>query len=87
MTSPDGITWTLRSTPADLEWRAVCWAPELNLLVAVAGTGSGQQVMTSPDGRSWTLRPAPPTASGAASAGCQSWAGWWPWPRTAAAAG
>jgi hypothetical protein len=47
----------LRSTPADLEWRAVCWAPELNLLVAVAGTGSGQQVMTSLDGRSWTLRP------------------------------
>jgi hypothetical protein len=47
----------LRQTPADLEWRAVCWAPELRLLVAVAGTSSGQQVMTSPDGLSWTLRP------------------------------
>jgi hypothetical protein len=25
-------------------------------LIAVAGTGSGQQVMTSADGSSWTLR-------------------------------
>jgi hypothetical protein len=59
LTSPDGLSWTLRPTPADLEWQAVCWAPELNLLVEVAGTGSCQQVMTCPDGSSWTLRISP----------------------------
>jgi hypothetical protein len=24
MTSPDGITWTNRTTPADNDWRAIC---------------------------------------------------------------
>jgi hypothetical protein len=29
MTSPDGITWTTRTTPANNEWRSVTWSAEL----------------------------------------------------------
>ncbi len=56
MTSPDGITWTSRTSAADNEWTAICWSPELNLLVAVASSGTGNRVMTSTDGINWTLR-------------------------------
>ncbi|MGA1048188.1 MAG: hypothetical protein ACO3UU_09270, partial [Minisyncoccia bacterium] len=55
MTSPDGINWTLRTTPNDNNWRAVCWSAELNLLVSVADSGT-ERVMTSPDGINWTSR-------------------------------
>jgi hypothetical protein len=48
MTSPDGITWTARSSAADNNWFSVTWAKELGLLVAVADTGTGNRVMTSP---------------------------------------
>jgi hypothetical protein len=48
MTSPDGITWTARSSAADNGWHSVTWAKELGLLVAVAYTGTGNRVMTSP---------------------------------------
>ena len=44
MTSPDGITWTSRTSP-DNEWRAVTYGN--GLFVAVAGTGTGNRVMTS----------------------------------------
>ena len=53
-----GRLWDLVSTPADNDWRAVCWAPELNLLVAVSIDGS-QRVMTSDDGLRWTSRRTP----------------------------
>lgn len=55
MTSPDGITWTMRSTNTNI-WRSVCWSAELGIFVAVASSGSGNRVMTSPDGVTWTLR-------------------------------
>jgi hypothetical protein len=48
--------WTTRTTPADLEWRSVCWSPGQSLFVAVAITGTGNRVMTSPDGITWTTR-------------------------------
>jgi hypothetical protein len=48
MTSPDGITWTARSSAADNQWLSVTWAKELGLLVAVAFSGTGNRVMTSP---------------------------------------
>lgn len=54
MTSPDGIVWTLRNTPAT-GWNGICWSPQLRLFVAVGST-SAQRVMTSPDGINWTLR-------------------------------
>jgi len=56
MTSPDGITWTIRTSAADNNWRSVCWSPELSLFCAVANTGTGTRVMTSPDGITWTTR-------------------------------
>jgi hypothetical protein len=56
MTSPDGISWTARSSAADNAWHSVCWSKEVGLFVAVAYTGTGNRVMTSPDGISWTAR-------------------------------
>jgi hypothetical protein len=59
MTSPDGITWTARTTP-DHNWAAFAWSPELDRLVAVAETGTaGALVMTSPGGIIWTPRTSP----------------------------
>ena len=53
MTSPDGIHWTLRDSPANNIWGGVCYSN--NLFVAVAYDGL-QRVMTSPDGINWSLR-------------------------------
>lgn len=56
MTSPDGINWTLQSTPADQRWLSVAWSPELRQFAAVATQTTGQSVMTSPDGVNWKLQ-------------------------------
>jgi hypothetical protein len=56
MTSPDGITWTSRTSPANNQWKSVCWSPELMLFVAVSLSGSSNKVMTSSNGINWTLR-------------------------------
>ena len=53
MTSPDGATWTLRTTPSSKTWKTVCWSPELRLFIAGAVTGIGNDIMTSPDGITW----------------------------------
>ncbi len=47
MTSPDGITWTIRTSAADNSWTSVCYAPDKGLFVAVANTSIGNRVMTS----------------------------------------
>jgi len=55
MTSPDGVVWTQRNTPAInvvQAWRGICWADGLGLFVAVGI--AGDRVMTSPDGINWT---------------------------------
>jgi len=54
MTSPNGITWTTRTSAADISWRAVTYGN--GLFVAVAINGTGNRVMTSPDGITWTIR-------------------------------
>ena len=47
--------WTAHASASDsFGWHSVCWAPSLNLFVAVASTGTGNRVMTSPDGIAWT---------------------------------
>jgi hypothetical protein len=56
MTSPDGVTWTTRAVPEDLNWNDICWSEDLGLFVAVAQGGSATEVMTSPDGITWTAR-------------------------------
>jgi hypothetical protein len=50
MTSPDGINWSIGVTAGATGWRAVCYAPELRLLVAVGSSGAGNFAMTSIDG-------------------------------------
>jgi hypothetical protein len=54
MTSPDGITWTSRTSAADNGWYGVTYGN--GLFVAVAFSGTGNRVMTSPDGITWTSR-------------------------------
>jgi hypothetical protein len=54
MTSPDGITWTIRVSAADNNWVSVTYAVGLFAVVGVSGTGD--RVMTSPDGITWTAR-------------------------------
>jgi predicted RecA/RadA family phage recombinase len=55
MTSPDGITWTSRTSAADTnQWRGVTYGN--GLFVAVAISGVGDRVTTSPDGITWTTR-------------------------------
>ena len=44
MTSPDGITWTIRTSP-DSGWTSVAYGD--GLFVAVSYTGTGNRVMTS----------------------------------------
>jgi hypothetical protein len=54
MTSPDGITWTIRTSAADNDWTSVAYGN--GLFVAVASTGTANRVTTSPDGIAWTIR-------------------------------
>jgi hypothetical protein len=73
MTSPDGVTWTIRSsiTTYDGAYRDVTLAPELGLVVAVglnndlySGTpGLLAQVITSPDGLTWSRQDASDTSN------------------------
>ncbi len=58
MTSPDGITWTSRTSAADNDWVSVTWGGPTGseLFVAVSYSGTGNRVMTSPDGITWTSR-------------------------------
>jgi hypothetical protein len=59
-TSPDGMTWTARTSPAAVGWEDVFWSEEEDLFVAVGGPelAAAQQIMTSPDGITWTSRTA-----------------------------
>ena len=58
MTSPDGITWTSRTTPStDDWWSSVRWGGPSGQqrFVAVASSfNTGNRFMTSPDGITWT---------------------------------
>ena len=58
MTSIDGITWALQTTPSpDNNWNEITYGN--GLFVAVAATGTNTRVMTSPDGVTWTIRTTP----------------------------
>jgi hypothetical protein len=64
MTSPDGITWTTRTSVADNWWSSVTYGNGLFVAVACGVNSSfcnstaGTRVMTSPDGITWTARTA-----------------------------
>jgi len=58
MTSPNGITWTSRTAPANNFWLNVRYGTDPSgngLFVALAVSGE-KRIMTSPDGINWTLR-------------------------------
>lgn len=60
-TSPDGIIFTIRTTPqSGTNWEGAAWSPSLGLAVVVASSGA-QRVMTSTDGIVWTLGTAIPS--------------------------
>lgn len=63
LTSPDGVTWTVRTTPnLALDWISVAYSPALGMFAAVASGengGSASNIMTSPDGITWTARTNP----------------------------
>ena len=48
MTSDDGLTWTLRSTPASTGCWSICWSPQRSQFAAVSNSGAGNRVMVSP---------------------------------------
>jgi hypothetical protein len=52
--TPDGFTWTSRTSAADNQWRGVAYGN--GMFVAIAQSGTGNRVMTSPDGVTWTAR-------------------------------
>lgn len=61
MTSPDGITWTVRTIGTG-NLQSVCWSPEKALFVAVRNNGAALEsnsVFTSPDGINWTQQTTP----------------------------
>jgi hypothetical protein len=70
MTSPNGTTWTGRSSPDAINYTSVCWSPTLSLFIAVANTNSTgtNRIATSPDGITWTMRTATANSSWAAVA-------------------
>jgi hypothetical protein len=57
MTSPDGVNWTLRSTPhfsAIPPWKDIEYSPDLGQYVAVSDGGAVDRVMYSADAINWT---------------------------------
>jgi hypothetical protein len=64
MTSPDGISWTSRTSAADNQWQSVVYGNGLFVAVSDNGTGTSKvgsmadRVMTSPDGITWNARTA-----------------------------
>lgn len=56
-TSPDGITWTIRSVPTPANFTTGIFAQYLNGLFFVGGGGSStSRLYSSPDGVTWTER-------------------------------
>lgn len=54
VTSPDGLTWTLRQLPISARWQDIKWNG--SMFVLLTGTNS---YYTSPDGLDWTARTFP----------------------------
>jgi hypothetical protein len=66
MTSPDGITWTSRSSAADNEWYSITYGN--GLFVAISTDGTGNRVMTSTQLVTPTFTAVAPICSGASLA-------------------
>ncbi len=61
MTSTDGASWTLRSTPSDNKWESLAFGVNRYFAVSLSGAGScggttsGKCAMTSADGITWEI--------------------------------
>jgi len=55
-TSPDGVTWTSRTSPATGTLQEIIWSSRLGLFIAGSSTFGSAPVTTSPDGINWTNR-------------------------------
>ncbi len=62
MTSPDGITWTLRTASSARLWNRISWNGSVYVAIAQDAT-AGIKVMTSSDGITWTDRTSPSAIS------------------------
>lgn len=62
MTSPDGITWTARTSALQYGWQKVAYGNGLFIAVASTGAVTTTRIMTSPDGITWTSRTHPSTS-------------------------
>ena len=59
MTSPDGVSWTLRGTPlSNINWQGLAFGNGIFVATSAGGVNTSS-VMTSPDGITWTLRTVP----------------------------
>jgi hypothetical protein len=64
-TSPDGITWTERSTPSpNQDWFGVCWSGVQDKFVAGSDENNAEQIAYSSDGTTWVTATAPTTRLG-----------------------
>lgn len=52
-TSPDGVTWTVRTSGTSRDLEHIAWSPDLEQFLAV---GTNATALTSPDGDTWTAR-------------------------------
>lgn len=53
ITSPDGVTWTRRTTTHNSGLSSVAWSPTLNMFLAAGGNSSGTTAYST-DGITWT---------------------------------
>lgn len=70
MTSADGLTWTLQTTPgtqSNHNWRSVAYGEGIYVAVASGGSGTVNKAMSSPDGVTWTARTTPSDPAGCVS--------------------
>ncbi len=55
ITSPDGVTWTSRSTNYDSNnISSITWSPKLSMFVAVGNNHLGNRIIRSTNGTTWT---------------------------------
>jgi hypothetical protein len=57
MTSPDGITWTLRNMSIGINLGTIIWVDSLSRFVALGVVGSSSYSVVSSDGITWTSYP------------------------------
>lgn len=70
MTSPNGINWTIRSTPVSLanhNWRSVVYGSDRFVAVASGGSGTLNRAMYSLDGVTWVAATTPSDPAGCVS--------------------